>query len=253
MVKLCICNSVLVTFQGLNDIGLNGMITSEPVLSEILRPPSLKNKVLKVDPATALCTVAVDNLIQPIQGSKKNVGIVLGTRLGNYQIIKEYVSKTNSKKKAPTLYSASGYNICVGVPALVHELQGPTFVMAGSNALSDMFLIAGNILKRQDVKALLVGKVDVNPNGKSGICVMYTVTSQCNKNSIIEIQEANESLKSIEISNEERDSNNFMGFIKDYHEEMVSSYLLWEKYNAGKGFVLSENNTSCFNSIKYIN
>ncbi|EWY36599.1 hypothetical protein N825_09770 [Skermanella stibiiresistens SB22] len=176
---LGVAGAVTATLHGFGAEGLAAMAAEGPFDRAVMRPPSLKGKVLEIDPATALSAAACARLRPRMEGiADHRIGIVVASRIGNYQILNSFSGKVRRGGRSPVQFSGSGYNVCAGVAAMAAGVNGPSLALAGGSAnLGDALGVAAFDMLRGDADAMIVGVVAVEPGGKVGAATFLAVTA----------------------------------------------------------------------------
>ncbi|QQP93452.1 hypothetical protein IGS68_33050 (plasmid) [Skermanella sp. TT6] len=177
---LGVAGALIGTLHGFGPEGLAAMAAGGALDRSVLRPPALKGKVLEIDPATALSAAACARL-RPCLGGVPDlrIGIVVASRIGNYQILGSFSGKVRRGSRSPVQFSGSGYNVCAGVAAMAAGVNGPSLALAGRSAnLGDALGIAAFDMMRGDADAMIVGAVAVEESGKAGAGAFLAVTAR---------------------------------------------------------------------------
>jgi hypothetical protein len=175
---LGIAGAVTATLHGFGQAGIAAMAAGTRPDPSILRPPALKGRVLQIDPATALAASAAARLRACLQDvAPPRVGVIVASRIGNYQMLREFAKKVRRGSQSPVQFSASGYNVCAGLAALAAGVNGPTLALAGrSAAIGDALAVAAFGMLRGDADAAIVGTVATDPDGSLGGCGFLALT-----------------------------------------------------------------------------
>ncbi|WP_341280370.1 hypothetical protein [Paenibacillus sp. FSL H8-0537] len=131
--------------------GLQKNFESEmPAEPHILRPEALRGHVSKIDPATALsASVAMRERLPQIDNER--VDIILGARVGNHLLARQYGYRIRRQASSPVLFSTSGFSICAGLAAYSAKINGPSLVIAGKQSnWADCLIVASNYIARGD-------------------------------------------------------------------------------------------------------
>jgi 3-oxoacyl-(acyl-carrier-protein) synthase len=243
--KINFIKKIIVTFQGFDNDGLSKMINNQPQDETLLCPVELKKKkILKVDPSTGLSTTAAINLKKQIDSNLKRtisdyeVGVIILTSLGNYQIIKKYVDRINRNIKSPALYAASGYNINASAAAMGAGIKGPSLALTGDKtSIFDSLLVANNYILRKNAGIMLVGHVDVHERGESGVCIMFAICSEeitvspCYS---IELEKSvhqySPSLNNVNDSRCDTESGLIKSYFENHHSLMMPTLNFWNSF-----------------------
>ncbi|WP_379360018.1 MULTISPECIES: beta-ketoacyl synthase N-terminal-like domain-containing protein [unclassified Paenibacillus] len=172
-----IVGSKIVTFQG---FGLDGLFDHpQEKNGSVIRPVELKGSAPRIDCATGLTASAAVQLKKAVadEYDSERIGIVIGTRNGNYQIAKEYADRIRSGAASPALFSTSGFNICAGLAALAAKVSGPSLALVGTgSSWADCLTVASHYILRHDADLMLVGQVEITDDGQAGLCGMIALS-----------------------------------------------------------------------------
>jgi hypothetical protein len=175
--ELAVVGQALVTLQGHGLAGLQQRGEAMTADGEVVRPAALRGQVPKIDPVTGLAASAAVVLRGQIRKRlgvevpDERIGIILGSRYGNHGMAKQYGDRIRKGSASPATFSTSGYNVCAGLAAMAARVNGPTMVLAGAHMTwADAVAVAAGFLQRGDADVIMVGQVEVAPDGAHGLC-----------------------------------------------------------------------------------
>jgi hypothetical protein len=175
-----IAGALTATLHGFGVSGLAAMAAGGKLDPNVLRPRALRGRVLQIDPATGLtasAAAALRDRLPNIAGTR--IGVVVASRVGNFQVVREFSNKVRRGHQSPVLFSASGYNVCAGLAAMAAAVNGPSLALAGGSAhFGDALAVAALGLRRGDADGYLVGAVSVHPRGHCGACAFVALTHE---------------------------------------------------------------------------
>ncbi|EFM11526.1 hypothetical protein PaecuDRAFT_1974 [Paenibacillus curdlanolyticus YK9] len=179
--KVMIDGQVLVSMRGFGMASCSEEQRHNPHAPDILRPQALRGQTPKLDPATALAASAAIRLRMEIASgvAGERIGIVLASRYGNRHLASQFAGKVRRGQSSPSLYAASGYNICAGLAALAAGTNGPTLVLAGNGSnLADVLMTSSFYLQRGDADVMFAGVTETTADGNEGLCVLFALSRE---------------------------------------------------------------------------
>jgi hypothetical protein len=128
--------AVLALPQGLDQAGLAAAAAGAEADKAMLRPPQLRQRVLQLDPSSALAAVVACVLRAGPLGAvaPERIGIVLATRHGSNAIVRQFSDRVRRGVAGPALFAGAGYNAGAGLAAMAAGVNGPSVALSGSRA-----------------------------------------------------------------------------------------------------------------------